>query len=1694
MAITAQTRTELVQLVVSMLGEAPSTEMLTDLVTKANAGSTVQELADSLATDAAFTSQFPIWMTATEFTTKIVANMFAGSSVSQADTDAAVDYIAGAITAGTFSKTSAVVALTSYLASADGVANATYGSAAQSYQNKVEVAEYYTITKGLGDSTAAERKAAIAGVTAEASSVTSSNEAADATATVVAKVPSTTLTLTTGVDSLKGTAGDDTINGVVQANGLTGSTVSAGDTVVGGAGTDTFNLSVAGDGGGAGYTLQAVNLSAVENIMVTNYDTNATNTTIDTSLMSGVNKVGLFSSSATGDTIFSNMTAITDAQMSNGSGDLTLTYIAGTTGTADTQNLAISATSAGTFNANGVETIAVTGSLAANKLTNIAGSSLKKITIAGDQNFTMPGTSTVATIDASANTGKTSLVIGANGVAGSTVTLGAGDDTVDLGTTLNALDKIQGGDGIDTIKISAAGTVNGGTAVAATSEFIQSGGFEIIDIASTNDAATLTVKDIAGVTTAKVASNVGVFGIVGANEGVGDTVTFNFNGTSYTTDAIVATATDAAQDSAEEMVALKIGAITGVTAVAGTNTVTVTNATGVSEIVELTSITVTDAGGGAVGGGGDPGAFAVTTTGTTGYTNITVNGMTDQVIDVYSADSVTGRLTDSSGDSDAMTINLKSMLADRAAAQTVGTIDIADSIETLNLSATGMKTGTAATLKTLTTLTADASLTTLNLTGSDKLTIGTTTASKLANINAGTYTGDLGLPSVATLAQTITTGSGNDTLTMGANLTAADVIDLGGNSVLANGTTGKDKVTATGNLGTSVAAAKLQLSGVETLELAVGGAASTFIDGANLSGVGQISVSSTSGAYTFSNMPAGVALGAGIGTNESVGSVTYTLADATGTEDALSVVYPSTMDTNATLALTTVGIETLNIAADTVGTNTATITNTTMTAPTINITKGIATNTVALGTLNKATTSVLAGTGKAKLSMTAATGVGMTVTAPGAAASAITLSTKADNVTLTGDMGIIDHTIAGGVTASAAASDTFSARINNTATDMTNIGGFEVVNLTLKDATATGFDDATKNDGLENATVVNILGGNSNSSFTIDATAKLDRDKTSALTAQTLDASGASGTITLNYGTDDLDAFTTVKGGSGATDSVTTVITAAANATTGNNPTMEGIEFLTVTSSDGDIDAVMNLGKVTGLSRLTAKFATNTNDDQIEIDSLALGVPVFVSGVMATNGTDNLDIGLSGATGAADALAVTSTVASAGLNLDAAGVESLSLSQNVNVSFDLAGVSPTTGATGTVTLAGSGNVGITALHTGINVIDGSAMGGTLTVQAAARDTDAYTITGGVNNDTIAMENAGDVLAGGTQPAGGADTLEVTYTAILGGLTADLSAADQIVNADGGVNAAVQSGFENIDVSGFAGFGTVITGSDVANVITGSPLADRITAGKGNDTIHQAVSTHANNDQINGGAGTDSLTVVGNYAPAGDANLAAVETVNTATASAVINLVTQTEGFAINTTAGVANTITGGLGIDTVTNPAAGDVQTYKMSNADGATLAVDKITNFIVAGGEDEVQLDLSDLNTLVGTVKNANKSGNVAAVATGIAIVTALGSAAGDFGAAASILVTVAGATAYTEATLEAAIEGNGTAPGLTAGDAILIAYDDTVNTYIALLTDNAGTGDGIAFTDVTVTNILELTGVPGAEAFLNTSFAVIA
>jgi hypothetical protein len=80
---------------------------------------------------------------------------------------------------------------------------------------------------------------------------------------------------------------------------------------------------------------------------------------------------------------------------------------------------------------------------------------------------------------------------------------------------------------------------------------------------------------------------------------------------------------------------------------------------------------------------------------------------------------------------------------------------------------------------------------------------------------------------------------------------------------------------------------------------------------------------------------------------------------------------------------------------------------------------------------------------------------------------------------------------------------------------------------------------------------------------------------------------------------------------------------------------------------------------------------------------------------------------------------------------------------------------------------------------------------------------------------------------------------------LGGVEVNLGATDQVVSLNGSSNAAVQSGFENVNLSAFTGFGAVVTGSSGANTITGTAVADQITGGSGADTI-------------TGGAGNDTI--------------------------------------------------------------------------------------------------------------------------------------------------------------------------------------------------------------------------------------------
>ena len=80
MAITTAVRQDIMELAVLMNDSAPGTTLLSELVAKSVAGSSLTEIAEHLAARAEFTAKYPTFQTATEF-----ANEWLASALPEAD-------------------------------------------------------------------------------------------------------------------------------------------------------------------------------------------------------------------------------------------------------------------------------------------------------------------------------------------------------------------------------------------------------------------------------------------------------------------------------------------------------------------------------------------------------------------------------------------------------------------------------------------------------------------------------------------------------------------------------------------------------------------------------------------------------------------------------------------------------------------------------------------------------------------------------------------------------------------------------------------------------------------------------------------------------------------------------------------------------------------------------------------------------------------------------------------------------------------------------------------------------------------------------------------------------------------------------------------------------------------------------------------------------------------------------------------------------------------------------------------------------------------------------------------------------------------------------------------------------------------------------------------------------------------------
>lgn len=335
-----------------------------------------------------------------------------------------------------------------------------------------------------------------------------------------------TFTLTSSIDNVVGTAGNDIIIGGSGAAG-SASTLGSADVINGGAGIDTLKVTTEG----AGAVSVTPNLTSVEKVFVQALNTGAA-TTLNLVNATGVQEIWNERS-----TQALTVTNVQELAAVGVKGDIGANaYLVGfkdslASGVADSVTIALdSAVSTGNVGVGGVtaanefETINIsatgTNSLAALTRSDAAAlTQTKTVNVTGAGKVTVTGalSATVTTIDASANTGGVSFAVNAASGA-QTLKGGSGNDTFRLGATLTTADVVTGGDGTDILGVTTGASLVTGLQVT---------GFETLDIGGGNAAGaavlanTYDLSKLAGITTLKVGS------AINADAGTNDVTTIN---------------------------------------------------------------------------------------------------------------------------------------------------------------------------------------------------------------------------------------------------------------------------------------------------------------------------------------------------------------------------------------------------------------------------------------------------------------------------------------------------------------------------------------------------------------------------------------------------------------------------------------------------------------------------------------------------------------------------------------------------------------------------------------------------------------------------------------------------------------------------------------------------------------------------------------------------------------------------------------------------------------------------------------------------------------------------------------------------------------------------------------------------------------------------------------------------------------
>ena len=900
-------------------------------------------------------------------------------------------------------------------------------------------------------------------------------------------------------------------------------------------------------------------------------------------------------------------------------------------------------------------------------------------------------------------------------------------------------------------------------------------------------------------------------------------------------------------------------------------------------------------------------------------------------------------------------------------------------IETLNLAANANADSTVTTngVEELSITAA----TTLNITGSADLDLDSiVNTTKLTSLDASAATGKLTIAGID--ASELVFKAGSDT---------ADISIAGLNNAdqLIGGASETDIVTATSVTGLTATTGKLNIQDIETVVLQATGA--NTIDTSLLTGVDALAISgATPGTQTITNVAAsGLAIQLGEKTAEfdNTDKVTISLADATGATDSLTVNVDNRGGTDTDAKLDMSGIETLNLVVlDKDTGNNAKVDLTEAEVSSVVVTGGFAAAALNLDTLYKATTSVDSTGYKGDIIFSAANASSaMTVTTAAAtAASDITLSAKDDTITVA-ETANVDVDVDGGD-----GTDTLNLTVKTGFIDAGEIDNIENINLTVRagDDIQIGAHGtaATDANGIDEATKLVLTGGNELSTFAIGSKgATAAADTLAGTTLLTIDASAFTGNIDLEYAADKLLETMDIKAGALTTD---TVRAAYDTANTDVALKLNGVENLYLELNSADTSAneqyTLDMANTTGLKTI-ALTSSDGENTLFDVDNYVSTATIQLGLADATDedfeDSSEVDINLASNSGTSDTvnLKLVDTDDKAGtIDIDAAGTEVLNIELSTDAQshkLNLAGVTASTDSNVAITVTGgvSGDgLEITALDSTVNVLDASALSGTLTMTGGSST--ATTITGTAQVDTIIMSNAGDVIAAGE----GSDTLKFDFSTISGNnLTVDLSSTtDQITKFNDDANTVTQTGFINVDASGYTGAGASITANKAGSIITGTTEQDSITLGAGDDTVNFAFTNEAKNDSISSfaaGSGKDIITFTGTSDVANTTDADGYQVVTTweidTTAYELVdglNILIEKDGTTANSlsAADIATFLTGGA--NDITIDANNAIQYAVVT--DGTDSALIKLTADGDGSADATIEADdITVITTLVG-------------------------------------------------------------------------------------------------------------------------------